>query len=135
MTRREFPRAVRVSVVKRATLSGVVYCEKCGLPAKKWQVDHVIADAHGGDPVLENAQLLGECCYSIKNPQDTKIAAKIKRQQAAALRIKTSPAATIKSAPFPTTEKAAARRERAATTDKTRIGIGGRWVFGTFIEY
>ena len=79
MARSEFPRSIRVAVIKRSTRESVVYCEACGLPAKKFQVDHIIADAHGGKPVIENAQLLCEPCFSIKNPKDTTIAAKIKR--------------------------------------------------------
>lgn len=82
MARTEFPRAVKVEVIRRATRDHVTYCEACKLPAKKWQIDHVIADAHGGKPVIENAELICEACYSVKNPQDTTIAAKLKRQEA-----------------------------------------------------
>ena len=82
MARSEFPRAVKVAVVKRCQRANVVYCEACGLPARKWQIDHVIADAHGGKPVIENAMLICEPCFSIKNPKDTTIAAKLKRQEA-----------------------------------------------------
>ena len=81
MARCEFPRTVKVEVVKRATRGNSVYCEACGLPAKKFQIDHVIADAHGGKPVIENAMLICEPCFSIKNPKDTTIAAKLKRQE------------------------------------------------------
>ena len=82
MARCEFPRTVKVAVVKRCQRANVVYCEACGLPARKWQIDHVIADAHGGKPVIENAMLICEPCFSIKNPKDTTIAAKLKRQEA-----------------------------------------------------
>jgi 5-methylcytosine-specific restriction protein A len=77
--RREFPRSVRVEVIKRSTRGGIVYCEACGCPARKFQIDHRIADAHGGEPVLENAELICDACYKIKNPTDTTIAAKLKR--------------------------------------------------------
>jgi 5-methylcytosine-specific restriction endonuclease McrA len=87
MSRQEFPRAVKVAVVKRATRDRVVFCEKCGAPTTKWQIDHVIADSHGGKPVIENAELICEVCYGVKNPIDTKIAAKIKRQEAKDLRV------------------------------------------------
>lgn len=40
MARREFPRAVKVAVIKRSTRDGAVYCEKCGALAKRWQIDH-----------------------------------------------------------------------------------------------
>jgi 5-methylcytosine-specific restriction enzyme A len=82
MPRREFPRAVKAAVIKRATREGVTFCEKCGALAKRWQVDHVIPDSHGGEPVLENAMLICEPCYSEKNPKDTTIAAKLKRVEA-----------------------------------------------------
>lgn len=96
--RREFPKAIKVAVVKRATRDGVVYCEKCGAQAKKWQIDHVIADALGGEPVIGNAELICEPCYSVKNPQDTTAAAKAKRREARALGVKKAP--TLKSAGF-----------------------------------
>ncbi len=81
--RREFPRSVRVTVIKRSTrANGVIYCESCGSPAKRFQIDHVIADSLGGEPVLENAQLICDVCYAIKNPKDTTAAAKAKRMEA-----------------------------------------------------
>jgi 5-methylcytosine-specific restriction endonuclease McrA len=82
MPRREFPKAVKVAVIKRSTREHVVYCEACGLPAKKWQIDHIVADAIGGEPVISNARLICEACYSVKNPQDTRRAAKTKRVEA-----------------------------------------------------
>jgi hypothetical protein len=94
--RREFPRSVKVEVVKRATKDNAVYCEKCALPAKRWQIDHVIADAHGGEPVLSNAELICEQCFSVKNPKDTTIAAKLKRIEAKALGVRKT--ATMKTA-------------------------------------
>ena len=107
--RREFPRAVKVEVVKRATKDNAVYCEnpKCGALAKRWQIDHVIADAHGGEPVLSNAELICEPCYSVKNPKDTTIAAKLKRQEAAHLGVrKTATMKTSKREPAPPQPKA-----------------------------
>ena len=99
MARSEFPRSVRVAVVKRAMIGAAVFCEKCGALAKKFQVDHVIADAHGGKPVIENAMLICQPCFEVKNPQDTTIAAKIKRQEAAQLRTKTPPKTKIPAPP------------------------------------
>lgn len=104
MTRREFSSAVKKAVIRRAMHAGNVFCELCGLPAKKWQVDHVIADSHGGDPVIENAQLLCDQCYAVKNPKDTAIAAKIKRQEAKHTRA-VRPKGQIKSRGFNKTEK------------------------------
>ncbi len=67
--------------------------------AKKFQIDHIIADSHGGEPVLENAMLICEPCYSEKNPKDTTIAAKIKRVEARYLGA-TTPKAKIASRGF-----------------------------------
>ena len=100
MARKEVPAAVRVAVIKRSTREGVVFCESCGALAKKFQVDHVIADAHGGRPVIENAMLICQPCFEVKNPQDTTIAAKIKRQEAKETR------ATVPKAKIPAPPKA-----------------------------
>lgn len=76
-----FSSSVIAAVIRRATKDGrVIRCEQCGFPAKKHQVDHIVADALGGKAVLENAQLLCEPCYRIKNPEDTTRAAETKRQ-------------------------------------------------------
>lgn len=88
MARTEFSRSIKVAVIKRATHLGRVVCEKCDGVAKRFQIDHVIADAHGGNAVIENAMLICEPCYSVKNPRDTMIAAKIKRQEAKHLGVK-----------------------------------------------
>jgi hypothetical protein len=77
----------------------MILCEQCGGFAKRFQIDHVIADAHGGEPTLENAQLLCEDCYAIKNPKDTTIAARLKRQEARNLGIRKP--STFPSRPFP----------------------------------
>jgi 5-methylcytosine-specific restriction protein A len=107
MARREFPRAVKVQVVKRSTRDGVTYCEACKLPAKRWQIDHVIADAHGGEPVIENAELICEPCFAVKNAKDTTIAAKLKRVEAKALGVrKTATMKTSRREPVPPQNKA-----------------------------
>lgn len=99
--RREFPRSVKVAVIKRCSRDKQVWCEKCALPTKKWQIDHVIADAHGGEPTVENAMLICEACYSVKNPVDTSAAALIKRQEAASLGADKPNKAKIKAPPKP----------------------------------
>ena len=81
-SRREFPRSVRIEVVRRAVRNGIVCCEKCGAFAKRYQIDHIIADALGGEPVLENAQLLCEFCYPPKNAADAEAIARAKRREA-----------------------------------------------------
>src|ERR1700748_3371501 len=100
MTRQEFPRAIRVAVIKRATKAGVVICEKCGALAKRYQIDHVIADALGGKPVIENAELICDACFGVKNPKDTTLAAKVKRVEAAHLGAR-APKQPIPSRPKP----------------------------------
>ena len=100
MTRREFTTAIKTAVRKRATRGTVVYCEKCRLPAKKFQIDHVIPDALGGEPVIENAQLLCDVCYGVKNPEDTTAAAKAKRREASHLSTAPPPAKKIESRGF-----------------------------------
>jgi 5-methylcytosine-specific restriction endonuclease McrA len=81
---KDFSTAIRVAVIKRATRDFIVYCEGegCGEPTRDFQIDHIIPRAQGGPSTLENAQLLGKCCYSVKNPADTKAAAKTKRIEA-----------------------------------------------------
>lgn len=114
MTRREFPRSVKVAVVKRATRESVVYCEACGAQAKRWQIDHVRPDGLGGDPTLGNAMLICEACFSAKNPADTRAIAKAKRREARHIGVKTQPAVQIKSRGFTKTT-------RDPKTGKTRI--------------
>ncbi len=111
--RKEFPRAVRVAVIKRSTRDSVVYCEECGLPAKKFQIDHMRPDGLLGKPTLENAKLICEICYRIKNPQDTSAIARAKRKEAAHLGAKPAAAKPLQSRGFQPTEKAVARQSRA----------------------
>jgi hypothetical protein len=106
MSRREFPSRVKAEVIKRATRDGVVYCEKCGAMAKRWQIDHVIADAHGGEPVIGNAELICDGCYGVKNPLDTTIAAKLKRVERKHIGA-IQPEGEIQSRPFPRAGKVA----------------------------
>lgn len=132
--RREFPKAVKVAVVKRATRDGVVYCEKCGALAKKWQIDHVIADALGGEPVIGNAELICEPCYSVKNPQDTTAAAKAKRREARALGVKPAPKAKIQSAGFTPAEPQRKASKPSERVEQIRalgpVGIARRFANG-----
>lgn len=112
MTRREFPRSVRVAVIKRCTRDGVVYCEGCGLPARRFQIDHINPDGLTGEPVLANAQLICEACFGVKNPQDAKAIAKAKRREAAHIGAKPAPRVKIKSRGF--AKRARSHAERPA---------------------
>lgn len=82
MARKEFPKAVKVAVIKRATKDGVLFCEKCGAIAKRKQIDHVNPDGLTGQPVIENAMLICEPCFLEKNAKDASIIALAKRQEA-----------------------------------------------------
>jgi 5-methylcytosine-specific restriction protein A len=102
--RREFTKSIKVQVVQRATSRSVIYCEKCGFPTKKFQIDHVIADSIGGKPTIENAELICESCYRVKNTRDTRMAAKTKRIEAKSVGIKTVARRPIQSAGFAKSE-------------------------------
>lgn len=48
MKRRNFTKATRVEIVKRAKTDlaiGTKVCEKCGLPCKRWEIHHLVMDA------------------------------------------------------------------------------------------
>ena len=81
--RREFPAKVRVAAIKRATNDvGIIICEICGAMCKAFHIDRIIADAHGGEPTLENARVICLPCHMEKTKDDTIVAAKLKRQEA-----------------------------------------------------
>lgn len=42
--RREFTRAVKLAIIKRATRAGVVHCEECQQPASRFDIHHVRPD-------------------------------------------------------------------------------------------
>lgn len=75
--RRDFPAKVMYEAFRRAK----DHCEGCGarLVVGKFQYDHIIADALGGEPTLENCQVLCSACHDPKSRVDTTKAAKVKR--------------------------------------------------------
>lgn len=75
--RREFSPKVMVAAFERAKN----HCEGCGarLVVGKFQYDHIIADALGGEPTLDNCQVLCSACHDPKSRTDTTKAAKVKR--------------------------------------------------------
>lgn len=116
MTRREFPTKVRVFVIKRASdEQGRIYCEGCGALVKRFQIDHIRPDGMLGEPVIENAQLLGECCFAPKNAKDTTDIARAKRREAAHLG-----AAKPKGRPMPGTRASGLRKRMDGTVEKWR---------------
>ena len=82
MSRKEFPKSVKVASIKANTRDSVVYCEGCGLPARRFHFDHRNPDGLTGQPTLDNCQLLCEPCHSDKTKQDVADIAKAKRREA-----------------------------------------------------
>lgn len=83
MSRREFPKAVKVAAFQRAN----GHCEnpECGarLTVGKFHYDHVLADGLGGEPTLDNCACLCSACHSAKTGRhDVPKIAKAKRQHA-----------------------------------------------------
>lgn len=121
MARREFTKAVYAQIVHRASVSGQIACEGCGLVLgkKPYHVDHTIADGLQIDKsrklTADDGKLLGvECCHDPKTRKiDIPAVAKAKRREAKHLGI-TKPAGTLKSAGFPISEKSAARQPKQA---------------------
>lgn len=62
--RREFPRKVKAAAHARAAGK----CERCSavLKPREGEVDHILEDALGGEPVLANAQVLCRPCHAEK---------------------------------------------------------------------
>lgn len=118
MTRREFPRSIKVAVIRRSTRNGLVYCEACGAQAKRWQIDHVRPDGLLGEPILANAMLICEPCWCVKNPKDTRDIAKAKRRESKHLGAMAAPATKIANRGFPKADKP----NRPAKTAPANIG-------------
>lgn len=64
MARREFTRKIKQAAIERAAGR----CDKCkaALKAGEAEVDHILEDALGGEPVLANAQVLCRPCHKEK---------------------------------------------------------------------
>jgi 5-methylcytosine-specific restriction endonuclease McrA len=83
-----------VQRIKAATRDGVVYCDLCGLPAKKWEIDHIKADAmhleedKDASNTFENSRLLCIACHKEKTKTDVKDIARAKRREAKHLGVK-----------------------------------------------
>ncbi len=89
MTRREFPKSVKVAAVKRATRDGKLFCEgfRC-LVTGRFEIDHIRADGLLGEPTLENARVLCAICHKEKTKSDVGVIAKAKRLEARHLGIR-----------------------------------------------
>lgn len=66
--RQNFPRKVKAQAILRA--NGC--CEECGAKLKvgEAEVDHVLPDALGGEPILTNAKVLCKVCHRGKTTED-----------------------------------------------------------------
>lgn len=79
--RREFSPKVMVAAFERAA----GHCESCRakLTVGKIAYDHVVPDALGGSPTLENCAVLCTACHGLKTrTQDVPAIAKVKRIKA-----------------------------------------------------
>lgn len=135
MARRNFTRNQKEQIVTRATnADGQICCEGCGLvlAGKPHEVDHIIPEGLRSEedkkkPItIAEGQLLGKaCCHrgpDGKTNKDVKQIAKAKRQNAKHVGI-TRPAASIKSAPFARSEKAARKADRVPKPSPPRRPI------------
>lgn len=68
--RREFSRKVKATALARAAGK----CEKCAavLKPREGEVDHILPDILGGEPVLANAQVLCRVCHAEKTTDDVR---------------------------------------------------------------
>ena len=79
MRRRDFPRKVKAQAILRA--NGC--CEACSAKLKvgEAEVDHILPDALGGEPILSNARVLCRVCHRAKTDQDIGRIRKADRQR------------------------------------------------------
>ncbi len=79
MARKEFTRKIRTAAIERAA----GHCEKCKAALKKGEgeVDHILPDVLGGEPVLANAQVLCQQCHAGKTVDDIRRTRKADRQR------------------------------------------------------
>lgn len=77
--RRDFPRKVKAQAILRA--NGC--CEACSAKLKvgEAEVDHILPDALGGEPVLSNARVLCRVCHKAKSSDDIGRIRKADRQR------------------------------------------------------
>jgi len=79
MARREFPRKVKAAAIARAAGK----CDKCKavLKPREGDVDHILPDILGGEPVLANARVLCRVCHAEKSADDIRRTRKADRQR------------------------------------------------------
>lgn len=96
--RREFTKAIRVEIIKRASTGnmGATICEQCGATARgAWEIDHRDPDAMQIDKrrplTASDGWLLCLPCHKEKSASDAGKLAKAKRIEAAHLGAKPAP--------------------------------------------
>lgn len=109
MARREFTRKIKQAAITRAA----GHCDKCKavLKPREGEVDHILPDVLGGEPVLANAQVLCRVCHAEKTADDIRRTRKADRSRdkaSGAIR----PAGNLKGPTFPQSERAAARQPK-----------------------
>ncbi len=79
MARKEFTRKIKQAAITRAAGK----CEKCAaaLKPREAEVDHVLPDILGGEPVLANAQVLCAVCHKEKTATDIRRTRKADKQR------------------------------------------------------
>ena len=79
MARREFGRKVKQAAHARAAGK----CEQCSaaLKPREGEVDHILPDVLGGEPVLANARVLCRVCHAEKTADDIRRTRKADRQR------------------------------------------------------
>lgn len=135
--RREFSRSIKVEIIKRATRDGVVYCEECGSPTRRFDIDHIDADGLQVDKSKPLTSAHGkllcsgkrETCHGRKTAEkDIPAIAKAKRSEAAHLGAKAPN--TVKIPQLPKVEKSTSKLDqiralpRRWESDETFISIG-----------
>lgn len=114
MPRRDFPRKVKQAAHARAAGK----CERCSavLKPREGEVDHILEDALGGEPVLANAQVLCRPCHAEKTADRIAKIRKADRQRdkaSGAIR----PAGKLRGPAFPKPDKPE-RQAKAALAPK-----------------
>lgn len=112
MARREFTKAIKIEITKRAMRSALThaYCEKCGAITRKWEIHHLREDGLEVDKskaltAADGALWCKPCHDEHTKKYSIPVIAKVKRIEAKHMGVKSEP--TIQSKGF---LKKAARR-------------------------
>jgi 5-methylcytosine-specific restriction endonuclease McrA len=109
--RREFSAKTKVAAYERSQGR----CEGCGaaLQTARFHYDHVLPDALGGEPTLENCEVLCRACHDEKtHKSDVPRISKMKRQRVRNLGAKTT------ARPIPGSKASGIRRRMNGTVEK-----------------